>query len=408
MEKRICLVTAAHLSGNPRMVKEADTLAAAGFTVDVVALDVAPRLRELDRAIRQRAAWRIRLVTRGSLFSYALRTLLQRLGRFLLGTFGVGGRRMASAAHHRLTGKLAKAARETRADLYIAHNLAALPAAAWAARKTSALLGFDAEDFHTEELTLEQRNAGDQRARALIEQEFLPQCSHLAASAPLIARAYADRYRVAMQPILNVFPLSQAPEVPTPLEQTLRRSMYWFSQTIGPFRGLEEILGCFGQMREPITLYLRGNVANGYDRELERIASQLGMAGHLRFLAPADPDELPRLASPYQLGLAVEPGSSPNNSMALSNKIFTYLLAGIPVLLSRTPAQEQLAKELGDAALLIDLARPAETAGQIEAFLQDADLQASARACAWRLARERYNWDVEGMKFLQQVRDALA
>jgi glycosyltransferase involved in cell wall biosynthesis len=93
--------------------------------------------------------------------------------------------------------------------------------------------------------------------------------------------------------------------------------------------------------------------------------------------------------------------------MALSNKIFTYLLAGVPVLLSRTPAHEQLAKDLGDATLLVDLSRPAETAREIETFLDDPGQQERARNSAWRLARERYNWDVEGMKFLQKVRNAL-
>ncbi|HEX8490311.1 MAG TPA: glycosyltransferase, partial [Chthoniobacterales bacterium] len=279
---------------------------------------------------------------------------------------------------------------------------------AWAARKTSAKLAFDAEDFHTEELTAGQRHPGDQMARSVIEKKFLPQCAYLTASAPLIAEAYRDRYGVTMQPILNVFPKSQAPETPVAVEQTLPRSLYWFSQTIGPARGLEELIACLAHLREPVTLHLRGNVSGSYDERLKRVAAKTGMAARIHLLPPVRPDELAKQAADYQLGLAVEPGSSPNNCMALSNKIFTYLLAGLPVLLSRTPAQENLGAELGEAALLIDLRSPRDAAARIENFLSDPALQQRARDAAWQLARERFNWDIEQLKVLQQVRNVLS
>jgi glycosyltransferase involved in cell wall biosynthesis len=405
---RICLITSAHVSANPRLVKEADTLSAAGYDVHVVALDVAPRLRQLDSSIRENAAWPITLVNRGSFFSYALKTGLQRLGRLLLSYFPIKSSWVAVAAHHRLSGKLGKSARQVGAELYIAHNLAALPAAAWAARKTSAKLAFDAEDFHTEELTADQRHPGDQVARSMIEKQFLPQCAYLTASAPMIAEAYRNRYGVLMQPILNVFPKGQGPEAPVPTDQTEPRSLYWFSQTIGPARGLEEIIACLGYLREPVTLYLRGNVSGNFDERLKRTAAQCGTPPLIHILPSARPDELPKLAANYQLGLAVEPGSSPNNCMALSNKIFTYLLAGLPVLLSRTPAQEKLAEELGEAALLIDLDSPRDAAALIESFMGDPALQQRARDAAWQLARDRFNWDIEQLKVLQQVRDVLS
>jgi glycosyltransferase involved in cell wall biosynthesis len=405
---RICLVTSAHVSGNPRLVKEADTLSAAGYDVHVVALDVAPRLRQLDSSIRENARWPITLVNRGSFFSYALKTALQRLCRLLLSHARINSSWVAVAAHHRLSGKLGKTARQVGAELYIAHNLAALPAAAWAARKTSAKLAFDAEDFHTEELTADQRHPGDQIARSMIEKQLLPQCAYLTASAPMVAEAYRDRYGVTMQPVLNVFPKSQGPEAPVSIDQTQPRSLYWFSQTIGPARGLEEIIACLGYLGEPVTLHLRGNVSGNYDERLKRTAAKGGTAARIRILPPVRPDQLTKLAANYQLGLAVEPGSSPNNSMALSNKIFTYLLAGLPVLLSRTPAQEKLAEELGEAAVLVDLGSPREAAARIENFLEDRALQQRARDFAWQLARERFNWDIEQLKVLQQVRDALS
>ncbi len=44
--------------------------------------------------------------------------------------------------------ELKKSACDIKADLYIAHNLGALTAAAMAAQKNNARYSFDAEDFH--------------------------------------------------------------------------------------------------------------------------------------------------------------------------------------------------------------------------------------------------------------------
>ena len=62
-----------------------------------------------------------------------------------------------------------------------------------------------------------------------------------------------------------------------------------------------------------------------------------------------------RLAAQHDVGLASELSTPPNRAISLTNKVFTYLLAGIPVLLSNTPAQRGLAAELGEAAQVVDL-----------------------------------------------------
>src|SRR5262249_5397940 len=97
-----------------------------------------------------------------------------------------------------------------------------------------------------------------------------------------------------------------------------------------------------------------------------------------------------------------------NRDLCLTNKAFTYLLAGTPVILSRTKAQEQIATELGDACLLIDLEDADGSARKLKAWLGDPTVQTKARAEAFRLGREKFNWDVEKSKFLEEVRRVLS
>jgi hypothetical protein len=192
-ERSVCLVTSTHISANPRLLKEADALHQAGYKVYVVAIDVNERLRRMDRPILAAAGWNYSLVKRGPFLTYIARSLLQRCSRGLLRRLGWQNLLLASMAHHRLIARLKHRTKQIPAQLYLAHNLAALPAAAGAARKNQSKLGFDAEDFHTEELTSLQRNAGDQIAREIIERILLPRCDHLTAASPLIADAYLKK-----------------------------------------------------------------------------------------------------------------------------------------------------------------------------------------------------------------------
>ena len=79
-------------------------------------------------------------------------------------------------------------------------------------------------------------------------------CQHLTAASPLIAETYERRYGKRPLTILNVFPLAEAPSDPvqTPyLKGEGPPTLYWFSQTVGSGRGLEQIVAAMGRMTVP-------------------------------------------------------------------------------------------------------------------------------------------------------------
>jgi glycosyltransferase involved in cell wall biosynthesis len=401
--KRICLVSPGHLASNPRLVKEADALHEAGFAVRVVAGDVTPGVRPLDATILARAPWPVAKVELGPRpFQLARRVRQGLAGRAHV----IAGVRAAEWAHSPITGSLARVAEAQPADLYIAHCLPALPAAARAARRHGAKLGFDAEDDHVGELEDTPENRPEIQIRRRIEGHYLPQCQHLTAASPGIARAYRDRYGVTMTPILNVFPLAQAP-ADAPAGRYRKRSdslsVYWFSQTIGPGRGLEPFVKAMGKLRGRATLSLRGSDFLGYSARLKALAADAGVADSVRFLPSAPPDDMARLAAHHDIGLASELETPPNRAISLTNKIFVYLLAGIPVLLSDTPAQRELAIDLGEAARVVDLTDP-DSVASVLCSLADAEALAAAKCAARRLAQTRFNWDIEKQRLLQRVR----
>ncbi|EFA71934.1 hypothetical protein CRD_02452 [Raphidiopsis brookii D9] len=160
-----------------------------------------------------------------------------------------------------------------------------------------------------------------------------------------------------------------------------------------------------GKMQTPMNLYLRGYPAKGYLDGLMDLAQSVGVGERLHILPSAPPGDMAKLAANYDLGLSLEITEPQNRAICLTNKIFTYLLAGIPVLLSHTPAQGELAEQLGEAAILVDIHDILSLASVLDHWFTDAVRMENARAKARQLGQEVYNWDVEQCKFLGMIRN---
>jgi hypothetical protein len=408
-QPRICLVSPSHAAANPRLIKEANALQAAGYAVHVVAGWYYPPLDQYDWEIYSRASWDrtvVHYVTGPRiLFGKLLRTLARRRIR----SDSRPSVPYAIRAVHAASAMLARAAQRVPADLYIGHMLPGLYAAAKAARTHRAAYAFDAEDFHSEETEFVIRHPALATSIRTVEAALLPGARFVTAASPLIGRAYAEKYGIEEPTtLLNTFPLSEAPGAPPPNAPAAEHPrLYWFSQTLGPGRGLEPLIATLGRMTRVCALHLRGTPTPGYVDDLRRQASGAGFRGELHFHPLAEPEAMPRLAAGYDLGLSLEQMQPRNRDLCLTNKIFTYLLAGLPVGLTPTSAQRQLAAELGDAALLLDLANPVAASHVLDTYFAHPARQSTARAAAWQLGRSRYNWEYEQQALVGVVGSAL-
>lgn len=408
----ICIVTPQHPSLNPRVVKEADSLSEAGYRVAVIAPDFSAWAREADKEFDGR---RWKLVERPQFGPNSPKMIrIAELARrafagFAVKTLGVYHAGIVEAAWHPVTPQLVTAASRHKARLYIAHYPAALPAAAIAAAKHGARYAYDAEDFHPGDLPNAPQHVAQNRMVRLIERRHLPGSAYVTAAAPGIADAYVAEYGIARPTIiLNSFPRIRAAAAPSGVGSvTPRPSIYWFSQTIGPGRGVECAIKAAALAAARPHLYLRGKLAVGFGAQLNAIAQSAGMADRLHILAPESPHRMESLAAQYDVGYSGETGFSPNNNLALGNKLFSYLLAGVPILLSDTDAHRAFARELGLAARLFPVNMPESLAAAIDSLLLDDNALAKARNAAWHLGQERFNWEVDSERLVAIVRSVL-
>lgn len=401
---RVCLISPGHLSTNPRLVKEARALQEVGHAVHVIHA----RFRRWGTMNDEPLAVRLRTVTpvpfgpteaprqtyvRQNCIHYVARTMVR---------LGFQPPNITEAAHGPVVRDLIATARNIHADLYIAHYVAALPAAALAAAHHNAAYAFDAEDFHLGDLPDAPEHRLEKQIIRSIESRYLPGAAYMTAASPLIAEAYSEAYGISSPTvILNVFPKENAPATPTPHGSTKPGpSVYWFSQTIGPGRGLETAVVAIATAQSKPHLYLRGTPAATYDQHLLGMAMRMNAAERLHFLDPAPPDELERLGAQYDLGYVGELADTQNRKIALTNKVFSYLLSGVPTLATDIPAHRKIAPELGAGMTMFPIGDAAALAAAIDDFLLHPEHLATVRAHAWNLGQTRFNWDMEQARLI--------
>lgn len=407
---RICLLTPGHLSTNPRLIKEADALAAAGHRVSIIAADYSLWARAADRSFDGRP-WRVVRTLPFGPYAPRLKRAVQLLryhsAKLLTGR-GIMSETLVNTAWHAIAPDLIWAAASVPADLYIAHYPAALPAAAIAARRNRGLYAFDAEDFHLGDLPDDAAFEAERRLLRAIESRYLPECVYTTAASPGIADAYVKAYRIPRPTVvLNVFPRAEGPARPTPAGTVNPGpSVYWFSQTIGPDRGLECAVRAIGRARTRPHLYLRGTPAKGFLDRLHAAAAEVGAADRLHLLPSEAPGEMALLAATYDVGFVGETGHTANRRIALTNKQFTYFLAGVPAVMSDIPSHRAFASEAGGAVRLYAVGDSDRLAAALDALLGNTEMLAGARAAAFDLAQTRFNWDRESDILLNLVEKA--
>jgi hypothetical protein len=397
--KKIVLITTTQPSANPRVVKEANMLSANGFDVTVLYSYVADWAQEADKALLENVAWKYKQVGGNSKSSFEYTrsrfcyALYRTLNKYLSVNF------FAEKAHARCYSGLLNAAIKISADYYIGHNPGAMAIAANAAKIKSAKAGFDFEDYYRGEYA--SLNDISAKRQIYLEQKYISFFAYLSASSQLIKeRIVADfgQIKSTFITLLNCFSIKEQPVFRTENDNVL--TLFWFSQHVGKDRGLQIVCEVLRELNDNnIHLTIAGNCTPGMKEYF--VNEMSGVEATIHFAGVILPHELPSFSARFDVGLALEPAFSVNNDLALSNKIFTYLLAGNAVILSRTTMQNGFNEEYKVGQSFI-IGNKAELKTCI-LFYKDSLNLLKQREYNFSLASSQLNWERESQKLLSVI-----
>ena len=399
----ILIVTSGPLCRNPRVGKEATTLGRAGFDVTVMTVANVARHEAYDAELMRAAPFRkvaLDFVTdhpRTRLISFA-----SRLGTWLARkAVRTGLEWPAALGPAFLLGRMAAA---QPADLTIVHAELSLQIGAKLLTRGRRVAA-DFEDWHSRDLLPSLRQSRPlhlvQRAEGALMRGAVYTSAPSDAMASALQAAFGGDKPVV---ISNAFPLQPAPP---PRLHDAPPALFWFSQTIGPGRGLELFLAAWRQTTRPSRLCLLGDISEAYRAKLLcRLSAE--KRAQLEFLPLVSPEELPAVIARHDIGLALELNRPPSRDLTITNKFFQYLQAGLAVIATDTRGQQEAARLAPAACALVPQRNAAALAAAIDVLLADAQGLARAKAAAREAAQTVFAWERQEKVLTARAQEALS
>ena len=290
----------------------------------------------------------------------------------------------------------------------------------WAAeklRKQGKRVGVDMEDWFSEDLLPEARRERPIRLLKQLEKNLLCHGVHSTCTSEAMADALVEAYGCRRPTVIrNVFPIKDReqldgkwkdrpemarwmprndPVAARPKEAPV--SIHWFSQTVGPGRGLETLFQALDGLEGNWELHLRGNL-KGYEKWLEGVCPA-GVTGRLKVHGLVENEVLLSRIAEHDIGFCGEPKFPANKNLTISNKFFQYLQAGLAVIASETAGQKEAAKEAGEAVFVFPLQKPGELRVSLEQLFNSPELLHARKRQSWA-AGGRLSWEAESQKLV--------
>lgn len=377
---RICMTVLNNFRHDARVRREARALASAGHEVLVLALE-APDLPD-----------------RESMAGFDVRRIPIR-SRSLP---NCGPVRLIQYLEHLIRTLLAALA--WRADVYHAHNANTLLIARLAAGLRRARLVYDAHELETE------RNWGSSNLSPLVrrlwtlpERLFIQRADAVITVCDSIADQLERSYAVEPPWVLRNMPrhqgFSRSVDVRAQIGLEQDKSLVLYQGGIKANRGIEQMIEAMTLLDEAVLVLL------GAGPMLEPMRAQVderSLTDRVFFLGHIALANLPAYTASADLGLALIQNACLSYYYSLPNKLFEYIHAGLPVVISDFPEMARVVRkyELGE---LVDPSDPVEIAAAIQRILADPDYYRLLQENAAK-ASAVLSWDREARKLVRLYR----
>ena len=227
------------------------------------------------------------------------------------------------------------------------------------------------------------------RAWLRIEKYTVPKFIHGYTVSDSIAEEFYRRYGAKYQTIRNVPVLQSLNEQLNPSEKLI-----FYQGAVNEARGLEYLIPSMKMVDCKLLICGNGN----FMIQVKELIKENDLASKIELKGMLPPVELLQISQQAKIGIALAEKEGLNQFLALPNKFFDYMHAGLPQVAMNYPEYEKINKQY-EVALLIDELSTTKIAAALNKLLTDSEYHHSLRQNCL-LARQDLNWQNEEKKLL--------
>lgn len=301
---------------------------------------------------------------------------------------------------------------QTPTDVYHAHDTTALPACYLAAQLQRKLLIFDAHELPMSMAMDSMRWRGLVKPFSNLLGIMVPRCAGVITVSPPIAQEIRNRYPGSDVTVIRNIP----PYRSVPRSDRLRRYLglhpnvriALYQGRLQADRELDRLVRAAPYLERDIVIALMGPDVEGAQSWLEALITSEGVTDRVKIVPPIPYAELLEWTASADIGLLIyAPDQSPNIKMCLPNKLFEYLMVGLPVLASQLDAVADIISTY-DVGQIVSSLAPADIAMAINTMVADSVAYARKRHNALDASRQDLYWGKESHRLIHLYRQILA
>jgi glycosyltransferase involved in cell wall biosynthesis len=180
-------------------------------------------------------------------------------------------------------------------------------------------------------------------------------------------------------------------------------SLYWFSQTVGLNRGLQDAIRAAGLLSDAVQIHVQGGASPDVKEALKSLAVECRVGDRLHFHPQVPPAELLSRAAEHDVGLALETEESLNRRLAVTNKMFLYFIAGLAVAASDLPGQRSVLARCPSAGAMYKPGDFRKLAADLQKWARDPGLLTRTRDASLTAGWNCWNWERESRDLVEAI-----
>jgi glycosyltransferase involved in cell wall biosynthesis len=277
----------------------------------------------------------------------------------------------------------------TKADVLLANDLDTLPANYLISKIKRKKLILDIHEYFTETPEVFSRK----KVRFVwqcIEKWFIRGIDAGYTVSGSIAEIYHQKYNLSLQLIRNV-PVKLLPKSIEKNEVEVPYILYQGNLNVG--RGIELIIRSLAYLSE-VKFYIAG--AGTELSQLKKTVAELSLQDRVLFLGKISPDQLKKITLHASVGISMEEPLGLSYKFALPNKLFDYIQARVPVLVSDLPEMKSIVIKYKLGLVAFDRS-PANIASLLNIMIFDRELSRIWKSNL-EIAAEELCWEMESLK----------
>ena len=217
-------------------------------------------------------------------------------------------------------------------DVLLSNDLDTLPANYLASKLKNKPLVYDSHEYFTEVPELVNRRRV-QKIWEWLEKQMLPKLKYAYTVCDSIAEVYRQKYGTPFRVVRN-FPMANQSKPALPLKPEKNEKTVLYQGAINVHRGLEQAILAMKYLNN-VRFVIAGD--GDIKVQLEKLVQQEKLKNKVEFLGRLPINELAKITPTADLGLSIEEDVGLNYRFALPNKLFDYIQAEVPVLVTNLP-----------------------------------------------------------------------